>query len=173
MDFGSLDIGSEPAKPAADSTHEFTPMDGDKPFRNGAGEPLVLQVADPSSPRWRRELVKLRLKWPHVVPEGEWTEEELDKATANDEGRQREMLARFVTGWNLQHGKDGEPIEFSVESGAQFFERFPPVAAATMVHIAEVLDASGNVESGSAGGPRKKGGSRAHGKTPAKAGGKR
>lgn len=173
MDFASLNIGGEAKKPTADNVHDFTPMDGDTPFLNGAGDPLVLKVADPSSPKARRELSKLRLKWPHIEPEGEWTEEELEKAASNDEGRQREFLARFVCGWNLQNGKDGEAVEFSVEGAAQFFEMFPSVAAVTMVYVAELLSASGNVESGSAGGPRKKGGSRTRSKTPAKAGGKR
>ena len=175
MDFRSLDVGSKPADAQADAVHDFTPIDpasdDGKPFLNGAGKPLVLQLADPSSPRARREMVKLRIKYPAAAePKGGWTEDGLDEAAEDEEGRQREMLARFVVGWNLEH--DGKPVPFAVEHAAEFFEVFPSVAAVTMIEIARLMDASGNAESGSAGGPRKTDGSDESTTKPAKADGK-
>lgn len=174
MDFRSLEVGAEPAR-KNETVHDFTPIDpaskDGKPFLNGAGKPLVLQLADPSSPRARREMVKLRIKYPpSSEPKGGWTEDALSEAAEDEEGRQREMLARFVVGWNLEH--EGKLVPFAVEHAAEFFEVFPAVAGVTMIEIARLMEASGNSESGSAGGPHKTDGSDESTRKPAKAGGK-
>lgn len=176
MDFRSINVGAKPSEVRADAIHDFTPIDpgseDGKPFLNGADKPLVLQLADPSSPRARREMVKLRIKYPPAAePKDGWTEAGLNEAAEDEEGRQREMLARFVVGWNLEH--DGKAVPFAVEHAAEFFEVFPSVAGVTMIEIARLMDASGNGESGSAGGPRKTDGSDESTRKPAKAGGKR
>ena len=186
MDFRSLDVGTKPADARADAVHDFTPIDplsidvddegepikgSGKPFLNGAGKPLVLKLADPSSPRARREMVKLFIKYPHIgKPKDGWTDGLLNEATDNALGRDRETMARFVIGWNLE--KDGKSIDFTPEHAAEFFEIFPDIAEVTSGHILTMRVASGNAERGSAGGPRKTDGSAESTRKPAQAGGK-
>lgn len=162
IDLSGLEVGATVRAGPKEEAHDFTPQDGDgNAYLNGAGEPLVLRIADPGSPRARREMVKLRLKFPDVEePEGGWTEAALDRAARHEEGRQDEMLARFVVGWNVRHGEGGDPVEFSVDHMAQFFRLFPAVHAATMVHLSERMRQAGNSAGGSRPGPRKKAGSR-------------
>lgn len=140
MDFKKLDLGAT-AKSAAPAI--AIPCVLDK-FRNGAGEPLRLDLMPTNTPEGERELRKWKIKFgigKDDGPQTEAAEDELDRRAALEAASNTDLLARVCVGWNLSDGKADVPC--TLENRRALFDAFPDVAEAFAARFREAQEAVG------------------------------
>ena len=149
MVLSGLNLGAQPAeRPDLSELLHLTPkkFDSEEPFLNGGDEPLVITFHDINSVAGKTAVAKLGILYPVVRPEdGEWTDEELERAAENRVRRNAESVARSISGWNIVQGVGGGPVPCSVENILELFDLYPDIATECALRSLEIVRTAGNV----------------------------
>lgn len=149
MDFAKL-TGDASKRPASKEIFDFTPMNGDVPFQNGAGDPLVLSLHPAHGSEFEKVTRMMKIKEARQAAEKKGTtfvkdktdaqreaeaEAELESEAERLDANEIEFLARLTVGWNLTD--ELKPVPFSLSDCKQFYAAAPRIRSLVDRRIGE------------------------------------